>query len=147
MTTTPLPEVPVRSAEELTQRWSALLAPPVFAIRSLWLTWYDPAGLITPVVIPIDDLPLLPDQVVLQGVLRLNDTVVDGTGCADGHLALALCRPGTPLITAEDDEWAAELRVHLDGRLGGSWSLHVAAGGAITELVTPPLHTWPRPAR
>jgi hypothetical protein len=145
MPTTPLPESPVRSADELTQRWATLLAPPVFAVRSLWLTWFDTAGLMTPVVIPIDDLPLLPDHVVPSGVLRLNDTVVDSTSCADGHLALALCRPGTPLITTEDDEWAEELRLHLDAQLGGTWSLHVAAGGAITEVVAPPSWTWRRP--
>jgi len=141
MTTTPLPEIPVRSAGELTQRWATLLDPPVFAARSLWLIWFDTAGLMTPVVVPIDELPLLPDEVVLSGVLRLNDTVVESTGCAEGHLALALCRPGTSLITAEDDDWAEALRDRLDAQLDGTWSLHVAAGGAITQLVTSPSWT------
>ncbi len=141
MTTTPLPEIPVRSADELTQRWATLLDPPVFAARSLWLTWFDTAGLMTPVVVPIDELSLLPDEVVLSGVLRLNDTVVESTGCAEGHLALALCRPGTFLITAEDDDWAEALRDRLDAQLDGTWSLHVAAGGVITQLVAPPLWT------
>jgi hypothetical protein len=139
MTTTPLPEIPVRSADELTQRWVTMLAPPVFAARSLWLSWFDTAGVMTPVVVPIDELPLLPDPVVLSGVLRLNDTVVERTGCVDGHLAMALCRPGTHLITAEDDEWAEALRDHLDPQLDGTWSLHVAAGGAVTELAVPAL--------
>jgi hypothetical protein len=142
VTTTPLPEIPVRSADELTQRWWTLLAPPVFSIRSLWLAWFDAEGLMTPVVIPIDELPLLPDSVVVPGVLRLNDTVVESTGCAEGHLALALCRPGTPMITAGDDEWAESLRDHLDAQLEGTWSLHLAAGGIITELVAPPARTW-----
>ena len=144
MTTTPLPETPVRSAEELTQRWATLLAPPEFTARSLWLAWFDTDGLQAPVVIPIDELPLLPDPVVLGGLLRLNDTVLDSTGCTDGHLALALCRPGTPLITAEDDEWSEALRDHLDAQLDGTWSLHVAAGGALTPLVAPPAWTWRR---
>jgi hypothetical protein len=99
-----------------------------------------------PVVVPIDELPLLPDPVVVQGVLRLHDTVVDSGDGSPQHLALALCRPGTPLITAEDDEWAEALRDHLDGQLDGTWSLHVAAGGTITPLVAPPARTWPRQA-
>ena len=49
MTTPPLAQVPVRSAAELTQRWADLLDPPVFAARSLWLSWLYEDGTALPV--------------------------------------------------------------------------------------------------
>ena len=76
VTTTPLPQVPVRSAADLTQRWTRLLAPPEFTARSLWLAWFDDAGHQLPVVMPVDDLPLRPDRRVLPGLVRLHDAVV-----------------------------------------------------------------------
>ena len=142
MTTTPLPHIPVRSADELTQRWATLLAPPVFGLRSLWVTWLDTGGLMNPVVVPIDGLPMTPNDALLDGLLHLHDTVVESSDCADGHLAMALCRPGTPLITAGDDDWTEALREHLDARTDGTWSLHLAAGGTITRLVPPPAWPW-----
>ena len=142
MTTTPLPDLslpqpPVRSAAELTRRWATVLAPPVFGARSLWLAWFDPDGAMLPVVVPVDDLPLLPDHGVLRGLLALHDAVTERTDCVDGHLAMALCRPGPPLVTAEDDEWAEALREDLDSGIDGSWSLHLAAGGSVLPLVEP----------
>jgi hypothetical protein len=144
MPTTSLPELPVRSATALSQRWVSLLDPPVFAARSLWLAWFDPEGLMLPVVVPVDDLPLLPDPATLRALLCLHDAVVEQTGFAEGHLAMALCRPGTSAITEDDDEWAEALRDDLDDQLDGTWSLHLAAGGAVCELVQPPAWTWRR---
>jgi hypothetical protein len=138
MTTTPLPQIPVRSARELTQRWVQLLDPPVFSARSLWVTWFDDEGRQLPVVMPIDELPALPDQGVLTGLRRLHDTVSEQTDAGKGHLAMALCRPGRPVITAADDEWAEALREELDGRLDGTWSLHLAADGRVFPLVDTP---------
>jgi hypothetical protein len=137
MTTTPLPQVPVRSAGELTQRWAQLLDPPEFSARSLWMTWFDDEGRQLPVVVPIDELPLLPDRAMLTGLLRLHDTVSEQTDVGKGHLAMALCRPGRPVITAADDEWAEALRDELDGRFDGTWSLHLAADGRVFRLVDP----------
>ena len=57
MTTPPLAQVPVRSAAELTPRWADLLDPPVFAVRSLWLSWLHEDGTTLPVVMPVDDVP------------------------------------------------------------------------------------------
>ena len=52
---------------------------------------------------------------------------------------MALCRPGRPEITEDDDEWAEALRSALDdGQIDGSWSLHLAAGGHVESLVAAP---------
>ncbi len=136
--TTPLSQVPVRSTAELTRRWHTVLAPPVFGARSLWLAWFDPAGQMLPVVVPVDDLPRLPEHETLRGLLALHDAVTAQTDCADGHLAIALCRPGAPVHTADDDAWAEALREDLDTGIDGSWSLHLAAGGSVLPVVQPP---------
>ena len=76
-TTPPLADVPIRSADELTRRWTLLLAPPVFGARSLWLSWLGSDGRMLPVVIPIDDLPELPDAGLLMGLRQVHDGVTE----------------------------------------------------------------------
>jgi hypothetical protein len=144
MTTPPLADVPVRTAAELTARWTALLDPPVFGARSLWLAWLDDAGLMLPVVVPVDDVPLVPDHRLLQGLLAVHDAVAGEHLPVGGHLALALCRPGAGSVRADDEEWVHALRDLLDDQIDAHWSLHLAAGGRVTALVEPPTGTWPR---
>jgi len=135
MTTPPLLEIPVRSIEELTARWTYLLEPPEFGARALWLTWIDDDGLMLPLVVPVDDIPLVPDREMLRGLLGLHDTVAADHLAGEGHLAMALCRPGRPAITEDDEEWADALAALLgDGQIDGTWSLHLAAGGSVTPL-------------
>jgi hypothetical protein len=86
--------------------------------------------------VPVDDVPDVPDPAMSGGLLGLHEVVteehLDG---AAGHLAMALCRPGHPAITADDDEWADAMHVLLDdGRIDGTWSLHLAAGNRVVEL-------------
>jgi hypothetical protein len=57
---------------------------------------------------------------------------------------MALCRPGQPEITEDDDEWAEELHAALDDQIDGSWSLHLAAAGGVRVLVAPPGGIWRR---
>jgi hypothetical protein len=138
-TTPPLADVPIRSADELTRRWTLLLAPPVFGARSLWLSWIGTDGCMLPVVIPIDDLPELPDAGLLMGLRQVHDGVTEAHLDGEGHLAMALCRPGRPEITASDDEWTEEFRAMFDdGQIDGTWSLHLAAGGTVVPLVNLP---------
>jgi hypothetical protein len=137
-----LTETPVRTPAQLTRRWADLLEPPVFGARSLWLAWLDAGGLMPPIIVPVDDLPTLPDRPLLEGVLHLHGAVAEQLG-ESGHLALALCRPGAPRPTADDERWADALRAALPGRISASWSLHLAAGGQVSPLVDPP---WERPS-
>src|SRR3712207_6339450 len=97
MTTPPLAQVPVRSDAELTRRWAALLEPPVFAARSLWLMWLTPDGRSLPIVVPVDDLPESPELLTLRGLADVHDAVTEGVDVA--HLAMALCRPGRSAVT------------------------------------------------
>src|SRR5215212_826037 len=136
MTKPPLADVPITSAGELTCHWTTLLDPPVFGARSLWLMWLDASGRMLPVVIPIDDVPVIPETGLLMGLRQLHDGVTEEHLDGEGHLAMALTRPGRPVITADDDEWAEALRDLLDdGQIDGTWSLHLAAAGAVVPLV------------
>ncbi len=138
-TTPPLASVPIRSAQDLTDRWTMLLNPPVFGARSLWLCWIGTDGRMLPVVFPIEDLPELPDPALLMGLREVHDGVTEAHLDGEGHLAMALCRPGRPEITADDDEWAEEFRAMFDdGQIDGTWSLHLAAGGTVVPLVDLP---------
>jgi hypothetical protein len=135
MTTSSLADIPIRSAAELTDRWSTVLAPPVFGARSLWLLWLGADGRMLPVVVPVDDVRRLPDRGLVAGLLELHRGVTEQFLDGAGHLALALCRPGAPQITDDDASWAEELPVEFDDEIDGTWSLHLAAGGQVTELV------------
>ncbi len=138
VTTPTLADVPVRSSLALTRRWASVLQPPVFGRRSLWLAWLGADGRQSPVVVPVDDLPLRPDRRRLAGLLDVHRQVADHLGGLDVHLALALCRPGEPVATADDDAWASALHELLDDALDGTWSLHLAAGGRVEPLVEAP---------
>ena len=133
--TTQLTDVPIRSAEELTDRWKALLDPPTFDARALWLMWLDD-GRQLPLVIPVDGIPPVPDRGMFQGLLHLHEAVAAEHLTGEGHLAMALCRPGRAALDDDDHEWADALHDLLDdGRIDGTWSLHLAAGGQVVPLV------------
>ncbi|TFV74423.1 hypothetical protein E4P39_13125 [Blastococcus sp. CT_GayMR19] len=144
MTKPSLAEVPIRSAAELTDRWATVLDPPIFGARSLWLMWLGTDGLVLPIIVPVDDLPPLPDQALAAGLLQVHAGVVADHLGGEGHLALALCRPGRPQASSDDERWAAGLRAAFDDGLDGTWSLHLAAGGRVSQLVAPPIRIWAR---
>ena len=144
MTEPPLADVPVRSAADLTSRWSGVLDPPIFGARSLWLVWLGSDGLALPILVPVDDVPLVPDPGLTAGLLQIHAGVVADHLGGTGHLALALCRPGRPYPTRDDERWAARLHGALDEELAGTWSLHLAAGGRVSQLVAPPTSMWSR---
>ena len=143
MTTTPaLADVPVRSAPALTRRWVALLQPPIFDARSLWLAWFDAEGRQSPVLVPVDNLPVTPDPSMLESWRALNESVVGAQLGEDAHFAMALCRPGEAVVSDSDDEWVDALSEVFDGLVGQTWSLHLAAGGRVEPLVEAPDTTW-----
>jgi hypothetical protein len=135
MTTPPLADVRIRTSEELTAHWIALLDPPTFGARSLWLTWLEDDGRPLPVIIPVDDLPRLPDNGMLFGLLAVHDAIAEEHLGGGGHLAMALSRPGRPDVTDDDDAWVDALSEVLDDQIDGTWSLHLAAGGNVRPLV------------
>jgi len=144
-TTPPQADVPIRSADDLISRWTALLHPPVFGTRSLWLSWIGTDGRMPPIVIPVDDLPLVPDPALVMNLRLVHDSIVEDQLGGEGHLAMALCRPGEPVMRGDDEAWMQALSSALDdGQIDGTWSLHLAAGGTVTPLVPAPSWIWGR---
>jgi hypothetical protein len=123
----------------MTARWEALLAPPVFGAPSLWLTWLDD-GLMLPVVIPVDDVPARPDRTLLADLVSVCESIAESHVLGEAHVAMALCRPGLPTVTPDDEAWAAGLREVFDDE-DATWSLHLAAGGSVLPMVEAP---WSR---
>src|SRR3712207_57445 len=142
MTTPQLADVPVRSALSLTRRWAALLQPLTFPGRSLWLAWFDADGKQSPVLVPVDSLPVSPDPAMFEALRVLNETVVSAQLGDGSHLAMALCRPGEAAVSDSDDEWVDALSEIFDGLVGQTWSLHLAAGGRVETLIEPPDSAW-----
>ena len=143
MTKPALAPIPIRSADDLTTRWATVLDPPVFGHRSLWVLWLDDDGLMLPVVVPIDDVPAVPDRALISSLLVMSDGVLaEHLPSDDGHIGFALCRPGAPEVTADDDAWAEALQREFDDAIDGTWSLHLAAAGRVTPLVGPPPFLW-----
>ncbi|MGY1665948.1 hypothetical protein [Geodermatophilus sp. SYSU D00696] len=138
MTTPLLADVPVRSSLALTRRWVSLLQPLTFGRRSLWLTWLGADCRQSPVLLPVDDVPALPDRRLLTGLLEVHREVATHLTGDGVHLAAALCRPGEPEAVEDDHEWADALHEVLDDSLDGTWSLHLAAGGRVEPLVDVP---------
>lgn len=136
MTKPPLADVPVRTAEELTQRWEKLLEPPVFSARSLWLTWLDD-GLVLPVVLPVHDVPAVPDRLLLATLVQVHESIVETHCVGTAHLALALCRPGRVKVSKDDEAWERGL-AEAFLPTNGTWSLHLAAGGTVVPMVDLP---------
>jgi hypothetical protein len=83
-------------------------------------------------------MPRLPDHALLAGLLSVHEGISAERLGGGGHFALALCRPGRPEITADDDSWVDALSEVLDDRIEGSWSLHLAAGGHVQPLIDLP---------
>jgi hypothetical protein len=140
MPTPPLADVPVTTQRALRDRWADVLAPPVFGARSLWIMWLRPDGSALPTLVPIDELPRRFDTGAARGLVELAATISDDHSSGEGHVAFALCRPGHPVSTANDQGWAAGLHRAADRAGLRSWSLHLAAGGGVVSLVQPP---WP----
>ncbi len=123
---------PVRTTAELTSRWHQQLGVPVFTARSLWLTWLDD-GVPLPVVIPVDDVPAVPDRPLLAHLAQVCGSVAESHASGAAHVAMALCRTGSAPATADDRAWERGLREAFDAA-GLPWSLHLAAGGSVTPL-------------
>lgn len=136
MTNLPLTESPVRTAAELTARWRAVLEPPTFAVRRLWLTWLDD-GHQLPLVVPVDDIPRRPERPMLTNLAAICSSVAEEQVAGSAHLAMALCRPGAPEVDADDVSWAEALREAL-APFDGTWSLHLAAGGDVVPMIDLP---------
>jgi hypothetical protein len=117
----------VRSAAELTELWQDLMGAGGFGRRSLWLIFLYEDRQLSPVVMPIDDIPADPDAEMLTNLATIVAGLADDTGIAT--TALLLSRPGSDHVTASDRAWARSSAVAF-GALS-PWPVHLATHGRV----------------
>ncbi|WP_029433158.1 hypothetical protein [Blastococcus sp. URHD0036] len=144
MSTRPHPDVRTTNDAELTERWRALLqldGPP--ARRSLWLAWLRRDGSMVPMLMPIDEVPLEPDRMVLGNLALMHDTVAETEDVepSELHLAMLLERRGPAGLSPDDHAWSSAIEAVLRDRAGVDCSLHV--GNGRTAVAVLPRLRWP----
>jgi hypothetical protein len=124
---------PVHTDSELLVRWRQLMGPWGFDRRSPWLLWFDADGFQLPIVVPVDDIPDLPDDLFLTNLVYVVDQIVQAEG--DGTtVAFTLSRPGSSRLTDSDRTWARELRAHADRAGIALRPVHLATHGSVRPL-------------
>lgn len=108
---TPPPETtPIRTQADLHNHWTRLMGPLGFSRRQLWLNILGCDGRPTAFLTQLTDLPPLPDEPLLAGVMDITRQLL-AMQAVDGSLALLLARPGPDRRTASDLAWAEALTV------------------------------------
>lgn len=108
----------VHTTSDLFALWQGLMGEGGFSRRSVWLLFLDEDGRPEPVIVPIDDVPQVPDRRSVNGLA----TVVSGL-IAEGmaaSVALLVSRPGHRGMTEDDRRWARALAPV------SSWPIHLA---------------------
>ncbi len=121
---TPLPpDFSVHDDADLSALWHTLIGPGEFGQRTLWLTFLDQDGRVSPLIVPIDDIPTEPDALFARNIARIIDKLVAGGDTSS--VALLLSRPGVNDMTALDRRWARALHAELGPELS-RWPIHLA---------------------
>lgn len=94
-----------------------------FGRRSLWLIFLDEEGRQSDLIVPIDDIPILPDSRDVHAIGDLIARVREEVGVA--QVPMLLSRPGPSEITEGDRRWAIALTEALRD-LRPQWPIHLA---------------------
>lgn len=99
-------EPTISSQADLCAAWEHLTGARGFERRSLWLMLVAPDGTPVPRVLEIDDLPELPDDLLLDRLTEMCEHLLDEDGT---RIAFLLSRPGRDGISAGDRRWGRAL--------------------------------------
>jgi len=128
MTLKPRHETFIHTDAELTKLWEQIMGPGGFARRSIWHIFFDARGQMCPAVVPIDDIPLEPDGLLLDNLGYVVAEVTRGNDVAS--CAVALSRPGERGMTAADRRRAWSLHATFASTLR-LWPIHLATPGHV----------------
>ncbi len=98
--------------------------------RDLTLTWLDADDRLLGVIVPLDDVPTVPDTGTSRGLGALLHDVLD-EHAPGGSVVAVLGRPGDSSVGDGDRAWNRALRERPDVRVRG---VFVAAGGEVRPL-------------
>lgn len=99
------------------------MGPGGFGRRSLWLIFLDEDGQQSGLIVPIDDIPMLPDMRDVAAITDLIARIRDDIGVAD--VPMLISRPGPSEMTEGDRRWAMALTEALRDQ-HPRWPLHLA---------------------
>lgn len=119
---TTISENPIHTDDDLFRLWQQLMGEGGFGRRSLWLVFLELDRCPAKVIVPIDDVPELPDQESVDRVVWLADQICERQGLATAPMCLS--RPGSSRMTGSDREWAKAVRGAAGER--HPWPLHLA---------------------
>jgi hypothetical protein len=120
---------PVHDDADLLALWRRLMGPGGFGRRSLWTVWLDEHGMRLPVIVPIDDLPNQPDQLLVDNFVGVIGGVLRSTEART--VAVLLLRPGPSAKSADDRAWAVAL-IAAARRAGvAMWPVHIATNDLV----------------
>jgi hypothetical protein len=95
---------PLRTDEEILARVDELIGPRDRQRQSLWLFFFDRGMRQMPVIVPIDDVPDLPDPEDVGGPCHIVAHVLEDCE-PSGWAVMALTRPGPALFGAAEEHW------------------------------------------
>lgn len=98
--------------------------------RTLALAWLDADDHLLPVVVPIDDIPEVPDDEFAPGLAMVMGAAVE-EHAPGGSVVLILIRGGSTTVTAADRAWNRMLCSQDSARVR---AVFVAAGGTVRPL-------------
>jgi len=124
---TRIPGTVVRSDLDLFELWQQLIGEPGFGRRSLWLVFFDHESRVSPVIVPIDDVPDEPDPLLLSNFAAAVRALVASQDLAS--VAPLLSRPGPGSMQPSDRRWAGAVRQAF-GSLS-PWPVHLATSQGI----------------
>lgn len=99
-----------------------------FGRRSLWLIFLDEDGRQSDLIVPIDDIPMLPDPRDVGAITDLIARIRDEVGVAE--VPMLISRPGPSEMTEGDRRWAAALTAALRDQ-HPQWPIHLATRGRL----------------
>ncbi|HEX6453346.1 MAG TPA: hypothetical protein VF060_28270 [Trebonia sp.] len=100
---------PVRSDADVLARVGAIIGENARRLRSLWLFFLHGDGVQGNVIVPIEDVPELPDPSLVNDFCFMAARAVAVTA-ADGRAVITLTRPGAAMLAESDLLWLAALR-------------------------------------
>lgn len=123
MTTKKVPGTRITSAIDPFDLWTTMMGSGGFGRRSLWMVFLDASARVTPIIVPLDEVPAEPTHESLVSLRAVARGVVE-SGDAE-TVAFLLSRPGPGRMEESDRRWAAAIREAFEASLM-PWPMHLA---------------------
>ncbi|NMR21512.1 hypothetical protein [Cellulomonas fimi] len=108
----PRPGAVLASEDEVHRHLLALVGPECDGPRSLWILLLDATHRVQPLVIPLDDLPVMPDEQLVSNLATMLRSLLEGH-LPGGSVAFGLVRSAGGDRGASEGRWSRALRAAM----------------------------------